>query len=268
MTFFYILLCIGIFILFSYEDIYRLNPSTTISEIPDSDTKIVNIKNEKIWIPFRIINEKNKYIDHREILYILPYYVEGKYINEIGIDLKYHLLSYKLCNETSMANKPGNYKIEVPLNELFCIEQDDLSFGGNWNKDFINFIEINLYLCKDGINFNSSDPRCSQIEDFLKNKNTSLSFDFYYPIVQFQPKNLKIPMNIIYKNYFYRLSSNSFKIGKLYLHEHILSDNKNMIRNHYTNSSFWGINTFYGDDYFLSTEIFKNQGSTQVEYTH
>ena len=218
MTLIYILLCVGIFILFSYDDIYRLNPSTTISDIPDSDSKLVNIKNEKIWIPFRIITEKNKYIDHRGMLYILPYYVEGKYINEIGIDLKYHLLNYKLCNETSMANKPGNFKIEVPLNELFCIEQDDLSFGGNWNKDFINFIEINLYLCKDGINFNSSDPRCSQIEDFLKHKNTSLSFDFYYPIVQFQPKNLKTPMSIIYKNYFYRLSSSSFKIGKLYLH--------------------------------------------------
>ena len=254
MTFIYVLICIGIFILISYDDINRLNPSTTVSEIPDSDSKLVNIKNEKIWIPFRIITEKNKYIDHRGILYILPYYVEGKYKQGMGIDLKYHLLNYRLCNETSMSNKPENYKIDVSLNELFCIEQDDISFGGNWNEDFINYIEINLYLCKDGINFNASDPRCSKIEDFLNNKNTSLSFDFYYPIVQFQPKNLKTPMSVIYKNYFYRLSSNSFKIGKLYLNEHILSDDKNMIRYHYSNSSYWGINTFYDDDYFLSTE--------------
>ena len=254
MTFIYVLICIGIFILISYDDINRLNPSTTVSEIPDSDSKLVNIKNEKIWIPFRIITEKNKYIDHRGILYILPYYVEGKYKQGMGIDLKYHLLNYRLCNETSMSNKPENYKIDVSLNELFCIEQDDISFGGNWNEDFINYIEINLYLCKDGINFNASDPRCSKIEDFLNNKNTSLSFDFYYPIVQFQPKNLKTPMSVIYKHYFYRLSSNSFKIGKLYLHEHILSDDKNMIRYHYSNSSYWGINTFYDDDYFLSTE--------------
>ena len=254
MTFIYISICIGIFILISYDDINRLNPSTTVSEIPDSDSKLVNIKNEKIWIPFRIITEKNKYIDHRGILYILPYYVEGKYKQGMGIDLKYHLLNYRLCNETTMSNKPENYKIDVSLNELFCIEQDDILFGGNWNEDFINYIEINLYLCKDGINFNASDPRCSKIEDFLNNKNTSLSFDFYYPIVQFQPKNLKTPMSVIYKHYFYRLSSNSFKIGKLYLHEHILSDDKNMIRYHYSNSSYWGINTFYDDDYFLSTE--------------
>ena len=268
MTFIYALSCIGIFILFSYDDINRLNPSTTVSEIPDSDSKLVNIKHEKIWIPFRLINEKNKYIDHRGMIYILPYYVEGRYKQEIGFDLKYHLLNYKLCNETSMANKPDNYKIDISLNELFCIEQDDISFGGNWNEEFINFIEINLYLCKDGINFNISDPRCSKIEDFLKNKNTSLSFDFYYPIVQFQPKNLKTPISIIYKNYFYRLNSNSFKIGKLYLHEHILSDDKNMIRYHYINSSYWGINNFYGDDYFLSNENFqKVRGNTSRIYS-
>jgi hypothetical protein len=268
MSFIYFFLCVGIFILFSYEDIRRFNPITTISEITDSTTKLVNNKNEKIWIPFRIITNDNKFMNHQGIIYILPYFVQSEYNDKKGMTLNYRLLNYKLCNETSMATRPDNYKIGVSLNELFCIEQDDISFGGNWNKDFISFIEINLYLCKDGINFNSSDPRCSQIEDFLNHKNTSLSFDFYYPIVQFQPKNLKIPMNIIYKNYFYRLSSNSFKIGKLYLHEHILSDNKNMIRNHYTNSSFWGINTFYGDDYFLSTEnIQKSRVNTSRIYS-
>ena len=95
-----------------------------------------------------------------------------------------------------------------------------------------------------------------------------MSFDFYYPIVQFQPKNLKTPISIIYKNYFYRLNSNSFKIGKLYLHEHILSDDKNMIRYHYINSSYWGINNFYGDDYFLSNENFqKVRGNTSRIYS-
>ena len=78
------------------------------------------------------------------------------------MELKYHSLNYKLCNETSMANKPNNYKIDVPLNELFCIEHTDILFGGNWEGNFINYIEINLYLCEDRIYFNSSDPRCAK----------------------------------------------------------------------------------------------------------
>ena len=108
-------MCIGIFIVFSYNDICRLNPISSISEITNAKQRTVNLKNEKIWLPFRIVSNKYKYIDHRGKIYIFPYLVEGIYNNEIGMELKYHLLNYKFCNETSMAFKPDNYKIDVPL---------------------------------------------------------------------------------------------------------------------------------------------------------
>ena len=111
MSLIFLLGCILIFLCLSYEDLKQLNPITTISEITDSEQRIVNMNKEKIWIPFRIITDENKYIDHRGILFIEPYYIEGKYNEEKGMELNYHLLNYKLCNETSMANKPDNYKI-------------------------------------------------------------------------------------------------------------------------------------------------------------
>ena len=254
MTFIYIVICIAIFVTFSYDDIFRLNPISSISEITEIKPKSINIKNEKIWIPFRIVTDKNKYIDHRGIVYIFPYLVEGVFNNQTGMELNYHLLNYKLCNETSMANKPDNYIIDVPLNELFCIEQDDIPFGGNRNGNYINYIAINLFLCEDGINYNSSDPRCSNINKLYKYINSSLSFDIYYPIVQFQPQNLKTPISVIYGNYFYRLSAFSHKLEKLYLQEHIFSDDRNIITTNYKNISCWGTNFLYGDDYFLNVE--------------
>ena len=210
MTFCYILLCIPIIIALTYDDIKRLNPTTTTSEITSSERKIINMHKEKVWIPFRMVNYENKFIDHRGILYIVPYLIIGTFNNEIGMDLKYHLLKYKLCNETSMVNKPYNYKIDIPLNELFCFERDDILFGGNWNHDYLYYIEINLYLCEDGIAYNKSDPRCSKLDDYLSKLNSSLLIDFYYPVVQFQPKNLETPLEIIYKNYYYRLTSFSY----------------------------------------------------------
>ena len=152
-----------------------------------------------------------------------------------------------------MANKPDNYKIDVPLNELFCIEHDDILLGGNWNGNYLNYIEINLYLCDDGIYFNLSDPKCSKINNFFKNIDTSLLFDFYYPVVQFQPTNLKTPLSIIYRKYFYKLSAYSHKLEKIYIQEHILSDDRNLIKTNYKNTSFWGTKTLYSDDYFLSS---------------
>ena len=195
-----------------------------------------------------------KFIDHREFLYILPYFVEGKYNKEEGMDLKYNLLQYKFCNETSMANKTNNYKIDIKLNELFCIDKEDIPFGGSWNSDYINYIEINLHLCKDGIDFNSSDPRCSNMKDLLKNRNSSLIFEFFYPIVQFQPTNIETPITIIYRSYYYRLSTYSNKVERLYLQEHILADDRSQIISNYKNSSSWGMSDLYGDDYFLPEE--------------
>ncbi len=267
MTFIYVLICILIFAVISYDDLSRSNPIISTSEIPDSERKLVRMKDEKIWIPFRMVNYENKFIDHREILYIVPYLIEGRFDDKIGMNLTYHTLNYKLCNETTMTNRPENYNIDVPLNELFCIDRDDILFGGNWNHHFLNYIELNLYLCFEGIAYNSSDPRCSKLDKFLKNLNSSLLIDFYYPIVQFQPTNFESPIKIIYKNYYYRLTSFSYKIEKLYIKEHILSDDKNFVKSNYKNSSCWGMSSLYTDDYFLPSQydpISNNSNTSRI----
>ena len=142
MNLIYIFICFAIFFEFSYEDLFKLNPISSKSEISKIQKKVVNINEEKLWIPFRMVTYEEKFIDHRGFLYILPYFIEGKKNNSTGMDLKYRLLHYKLCNETSMINKSNNYKIDVPLNELFCIDENDIKFGGSWNGNFLNYIEI------------------------------------------------------------------------------------------------------------------------------
>ena len=255
MTFLYIVFCVVIFFELSFEDIKGLNPITTRNEIPYSERKIVDMIKENIYIPFRIVNYENKFVDHRAGLFIIPYLIEGKYNDKIGMDLKAQLLNYKFCNETSMAHMPKDYIIDIPLDQLFCFDITNITFGGNWNDNFLNYIEINIYLCEEGVPYNSSDPRCDKIDHLLKKVNSSLLFDFYFPIVQFQPKDLDNPVKIIYKNYFYRLTSFSYKVQKLFLLEHILSDDKSMVRTHYKNTSFWGMSSLYGDDYFLPSNV-------------
>ena len=86
MTLFYSLICIILFLSFSSDEFKRLKPITTISNIPESESKLVNINQEKIWIPFRIVTAKNKFINHTGILYIIPYLVEGIYDDELGME--------------------------------------------------------------------------------------------------------------------------------------------------------------------------------------
>ena len=250
----YIIVCIVIFISFSYDDLKRLNPNTTTSDIAEKEPRKIQLNTEKIWIPFRIVNYENRFIKHPGILYIVPYFIEGQYYGN-QMNLKYYKLNYTLCNETAMAKRPENYKINIPLEELYCLEQDDVLFGGFWNSKFMYYLEINLYLCNGNIIFNSSDPRCKNADELLKKQNSSLIFDFYYPVVQFQPRNLETPIAIIYKNFYYRLSAYSHKVEKIFIREYILSDDQNLITTDYKNTSIWGTSLLYADDYYLTQEF-------------
>jgi len=82
-----------------------------------------------------MVTYEEKFIDQRGILHPIISLVEGHWNNTFGMDLKYHNLNYRLCNETSMANKTEEYQINIPLNELFCIENDDIPLGGSWHGD-------------------------------------------------------------------------------------------------------------------------------------
>ena len=256
MNILFILSCVLTFLIFSFDDIRRLNPITSKSEIPGAEMRIVNLHNSKIWIPWRMVTYEEKFVDHRGILHPIVSLIEGHWNNSFGMNLTYRTLSYKLCNETSMANKTEEYKIDVPLDELFCIEDDDIPWGGSWYGDILYYVEVNLFLCKGGIHFNASDPRCTKMSDLLEHRNTSWLFEFYFPVVQFQPTNIDVPMAVIYRSYYYRLSSYANKVERIYVQENILSDDKSLINSKSKNSSYWGvINNIYGDSYFMPEGI-------------
>jgi hypothetical protein len=260
MSILFIISCLALFFTYNLNELKKQNPISTISEYQFATQDLINLHDEKIWIPFRIVTDENKYIDHKNIMQINPLLVKGKFDINIGMDLSYYNITYKLCNETSMVNHSEYYKIDIPLNELYCFDQDNITFGGDWTKNYIHYIQIGLYIC-DGIAYNASDPRCSGLIKLMDSINSSLFFDLYYPVVQFQPTNLKMPVSIIYKNYFYRLGTYSNKLEKLYIQEHILSDDLNLITNDAKNISFWGANSFFDDSYALhemNDPIFKN----------
>ena len=250
----FILISIIVIIILSIDDIRKLNPITTKSEIPGGDFRVVNLKESNIYIPWRLITYEEKFINHKDILYPSITLIEGNLDENIGMDLKVHNLNYTLCNETSMINITDQYEIDTPLNELFCIEQNDIPFGGSWLSDKLFYLEVNLFLCENGIRYNASDSRCTPLQDIVKFTNTTWLFEFFYPNVQFQPTDHDIPMRVIYKNYYYRLSSYTYKLERLYIQENILNDDTSLITTKSKNNSCWGVSTFYGDTYFWQEE--------------
>ena len=267
-----ILVCILIFVIFSINDLKRKFPITTTSSIPSEGYRKIKFGNEKIWIPWRIVDyNNNEFVNTSGLLYPKIFYYYGIKDNDTrDFNLTYTTLNYKLCSETSMAKEKSMYQITVPLSELYCIEMDNLDMGGSWITEYINYIQFDLYYCQDGISYNETNLECTsynEIRDFI-GKNNSLEIDIYYPVVQFQPTNKTHPIIVIYRNYFYHISRYSNKIDRIFLQENVLTDDLGWILTEEFNNSYWGLETINGDSYFTGNENdLMNEGSNSRIYS-
>ena len=264
--------CIAVFLFQSLDDFKRTSPITSTSYFHfDMNQCKIKFGEEKIWIPWRIADYNNNYfINHTDILFpIIYYYTYEKKENNSMISKRY-ILNYKLCNETSMKKHINDYILNVPINELYCIEMDDLDIGGSWTTDFVYYIQFDLYYCKNGIDYNENNPNCTPYDKLMNISGirNSLYLDFYFPEVQYQPANLLNPIILKYNQYYYHLSRFSNKIDRLYLQKNILIDDFGWIVEKNKNYSYWGKSKAEGETRFTGAiRDLVNEGSTSRAYS-
>ena len=264
-------ICFILFIFTSLDDFRRIFPAISISSVQPDGYHKIKFGKEKIWIPWRIRDYSNHYVNHTNIFYPLIYnYYSIKKSFGTGFEFKIKQLNYKLCNETSFINKSEIYYIDSSLDELYCIEMDDIDVGGSWNSEYISYIEFDLYLCKEGIDYDENNPDCTKYENIshYKGENNSLLMSFYYPIVQFKANESINPMTIIYRERFYQISRYTNKIDRLFLQKNIVKDDYGWLINQYNETSYWGLNQIQGDSYTTGNKRdLMNEGSTSRVYS-
>ena len=214
------ILYIVIFIIFGLEDFKRTNPISSISNIPPLVNKTIQSGKQKLYIPWRIMDYEKKFIDYNGILFPRIYSFKNKYNEKTGeMEIFYDILNYTLCSETSMRYLGKDFLLDLPLDQLYCIDMENTDIGGSWNSGFVNYIRVDLNLCKDGLNYNESNINCTRPEYLtsLYGKDNNWFFELLYPSVQFQPHNKTTPIFVIYTSYYYGLSVKSNKVDRVYL---------------------------------------------------
>ena len=241
-----------IFIILGNDDLKRKNPISNTSTVPPSGYKNIKFGEEKIYLPWRIIDYDENPINITNVIYPRIFYFTVQPDNITGeLITKYNLVNYKLCNETSMKNLGKEYIIDIPLETLYCIDMDNLKVGGSWNADFLNFIRFDLYMCKDGIDYNESNFECTSYDNLenIYGGGESIFFELLYPNVQFQPTNLDVPILIVYKTHYYIINKYTNKLDRLYLQEYVFEDERGWLINNPNNISYWGVNSINGESY-------------------
>ena len=260
-------------ILFIYNNIDNFSHNVPTSTTSTAKEPYKNIKfgKEKIWIPWRIRDFGGKTINHNNILYPIIFYYKGKR-NKLtnNMDVYYEFLDYKKCNETSMINNSDIYMIDMKLDQLYCIDMEDLDVGGSWDSDFLNLVTLDLYNCKNGINYDEDNENCTKYEKIreIAGENNNFQFEIYYPVVHYQPLNKTHPIFVKYTNYFYHISIYSNKIDRIYLQQYILKDDKGLISKAEKTFNYWGVVSFSGDSYATGiNRDLMNEGSTSRFYS-
>ena len=163
------------------------NPLSTTSTSKEP-YRNVKFEEEKIWVPFRIRDYRQRTFDfNRGVLYPVVYYYQAKrnYTKD-ALDLTYTILNYTLCNESSMANNTDSFILDIELDKLYCINMDDLEMGGNWDTDYVFYLQFDLYTCKNGIDYDEKNPNCSTYEKIIEAAGEDNSFSFALKIVIFK----------------------------------------------------------------------------------
>ena len=259
-----------IFIHINIDDFTHKNPNSTTSTVRESYRNI-KFGQEKIWIPWRLRDYNSKTVNHTGILYPIIYYYKGiRNDTRNSLNLTYTTINYRLCNETSMINNSDSFIIDIDLDQLFCIDMEDLNMGGNWDHYFINYVEFDLYTCKEGIDYDENNTNCTSYEQLVESaqEDNSYEFEIYYPVVHYQPMNKTTPMFVRYSNNFYHLSRYSNKIDRIYLQQHILRDDKGLIFKNEKSYSLWGYISLSGDSYSTGNKKdIMNEGSSSRLYS-
>ena len=259
-----------IFIVFGLEDFKRTHPIINTSTVPPNGYKNIKFGKQKLYLPWRIVDYDEKPLNHKGILYPKIYYFTSKYNDETGaMKTNYTLIDYKLCNETSMKDLGKEFLLDIAIDNLYCIDMEDLNMGGSWNAEFMNYVRFDLYLCKDGIDYNESNKNCTKYKEFedLHGEDNSWFFELLYPVVQFQPTEQNIPVLILYKTYYYIFSRYSNKLDRIYLQEHILEDEQGWVLNNPHNMSYWGTYSIGGENYVTGEKDILKKGSNSRLYS-
>ena len=259
-----------VFTFINLDDFLHNNPNSTTS------TARVNVRNitflqEKIWIPWRIRDYGAKTINFTGLFFPIVYYYQGIRNNtSTSLKLTYRTINFKLCSETNMAKYADSFIIDIDLDQLYCIDMEELDMGGSWDSLFINYVEFDLYICEDGIDYDEKNTKCRTYDEIIEaaDENNSFEFEIFYPVVQYQPMNKTNPIFVKYTNYFYHLSRFSNKIDRIYLQEHILKDDQGWIFKQESTYKYWGYLSLSGDSYATGDKRdLMNEGSSSRLYS-
>lgn len=190
--------------LFGKDMIYKENPKLIIKDDILPYFPVVNLNYTYFFFAFRVEDENGNLIPeyYKYIDFEIVYAVYDKSLNSTNT-------TWQVTNETKIPLSycdfyydyfPNFFSKDDLQNNLFCIKDMNLDFGGSCDGTHMRLMHVNLNLCKNSTDENYT---CAAEEEIYKVLPGKL-FSVYYSDLLVDPKNYENPVRY-YLNFFYQV---------------------------------------------------------------
>ncbi len=219
---------------FGYDFYFKLNPVIyTNTFVPDEYDDPLLLTPENLVIAWRVENVDGSKIDFDKIIYPIQIEKYFKKNENESLEVVYKKeMPIKKCDKSNA--KINEFTNFFNIEDWYCFDWSDgeKKIGGFWDGDYVLYYQLYLYLCDKGIDYSSSNPSCTKMEDYWKSETKNgggMTISIMYPQYYLSSEDLVNPLRITYKNYYYYFSPKTFEIDRFFFNLITLIDDQGWI---------------------------------------
>jgi len=157
MTLIYIFLVIALFFGFGIDLYQRKNPKVSLNT-KNFPYQPVKLSNQIFTYEYRIEDVDGIMLNDESIINLKIYFSGYENINGNWVTTLKSVPSPKRCDDfVGIGEKEKKYNIS--LENWFCIDFDNVTWGGNWDGNFVNYFRINVDLCTNSTSNNTCNTQ-------------------------------------------------------------------------------------------------------------
>jgi hypothetical protein len=161
--------------------------------------------------------------DYDQRTYNIPKYFRFEVINIITYNTNYTTVTnyyeYENCTYDHFPNLEHTYLDKAGIKGYLCLKNQNVTIGGYWDNEFIQYSTLRLRMCNNETDGNSCAPQ-AEIDDFISKR--PIAFNLYFQNSIINSKNYRSPISyfifVLYKNI--RLSSS--KVLNIYIRNQVI----------------------------------------------
>ena len=218
------ILVIAFFIIyFGKELLYKTKQNLLFSTITDKEPLALNLSSSNFVLSFSLQYENyTSFIDNK--IYNIKAELVSSYIDK---EINEKIINYTPLDVVKCSNYHFNlisdYFKTKDLNNLYCLNNNNLIIKGGFDNENYQFIKIQFNFCDNSLNYN-----CEDLES-IKQKFKGGYVTIFYSDLSIQSKNYSHPAIINGRNKVTTFSSNYYKEFTLYFKNKIIQTDKGLV---------------------------------------